>query len=112
MFWLATRMELAGFLSQAGVMRSTHAMGWFWSAVDPADWPTDAAARAEIEQNMEGPFGDRRTEMVIIGREMDQDELLRRFRECELTDAEMAGGEEAWSRLNDPFPSWEQHVHA
>jgi G3E family GTPase len=107
LFWLATRMELAGFLSQAGVLRSTYAMGWFWSAVDTADWPTDPDALAEITANLQEPYGDRRTELVIIGREMDKVDLTARLQACLLTDEEMTGGPVAWQSLADPFPAWQ-----
>lgn len=106
MFWLATRMELAGFLSQAGVLRDTRAMGFFWSAVPESDWPADEDSVAEIRRHMEGPHGDRRTELVIIGKDLDQAALTARFDACLLTDAEMEKGPEFWSTLPDPFPAW------
>ena len=65
MFWLATRMELAGFVSQAGVMRSTRAMGIFWSAVPEEEWPQDEESLAEIRANLHEPFGDRRSEIRV-----------------------------------------------
>ncbi len=106
MFWLATRMELAGYLSQAGVLRDTRAMGVFWSAVEREQWPTDAEVRAEIESYMEGDYGDRRTELVLIGQEMDEAALTAQLNDCLLTEAEMAGGPERWKALSDPFPVW------
>lgn len=106
MFWLATRMDLAGFVSQAGVLRDTRAMGMFWSAISPDQWPEDPDARAEIEANLQEPYGDRRTEIVMIGRNMDQAALTARLDACQLNDAEMTGGPEAWKQLPDPFPSW------
>ena len=106
MFWLATRMEIAGFVSQAGVLRDTRAMGFFWSAVDEAEWPGDAETRAEIESLMSGPYGDRRTEIVLIGRDMNEAELRAKFDACLLTDSEFDKGPNAWSRLVDPFPRW------
>ncbi|WP_397381878.1 zinc metallochaperone GTPase ZigA [Prosthecobacter sp.] len=106
MFWLATRMELAGYISQAGVLRDTRAMGMFWSAVGSDEWPKDPAAQAEIEANLQEPYGDRRTEIVLIGREMDQAALTAQLDACQLNDAEMIGGPEAWQQLPDPFPSW------
>ncbi len=85
MFWLATRMELAGFVSQAGVLRETRAMGFFWSAVPESEWPGDPQSRAEIEANLQVPYGDRRTEIVIIGRGMDQAALTSKFDAAILT---------------------------
>jgi G3E family GTPase len=106
MFWLATRMELAGYVSQAGVLRDTRAMGFFWSAVNRNEWPTDPEALAEIEANLQKPHGDRRTEIVIIGRGMDKSALTAQLEACLLNDEEMKGGPEAWLNIPDPFPSW------
>lgn len=106
LFWLATRMELAGFISQAGVLRDTRALGFFWSAVDRAEWPEDPQSLAEIQANSRAPYGDRRQEIVIIGRNMDQAALRAKFDACLLTDAEFALGPEAWARMPDPFPQW------
>lgn len=106
LFWLATRMELAGFISQAGVLRDTRALGFFWSAVDQAEWPEDPQSLAEIQANSRAPYGDRRQEIVIIGRNMDQAALRAKFDACLLTDAEFARGPEAWARMPDPFPQW------
>lgn len=106
MFWLATRMELAGYVSQAGVLRDTRAMGFFWSAVPENEWPQDAQGQKEIRAFIEGPHGDRRTELVIIGRGMDQAALTAMFEAALLTEEEFVQGPQAWARLEDPFPSW------
>lgn len=106
LFWLATRMELAGFVSQAGVLRDTRAFGFFWSAVDEAEWPEDEVARAEIRAQQQGPYGDRRTELVLIGRGLDTQALSDLFEAALLTGAEFAAGPRAWANLEDPFPSW------
>ena len=111
MFWLASRMDMAGFFSQAGVMRSTQAMGYFWSAVDLNEWTQDPVSLAEITNNLQQPYGDRRTEMVIIGRDMDQEALIARLSQCLLTDAEMAAGPDGWTKFEDPFPSWMSPLH-
>lgn len=106
MFWLASRMELAGYVSQAGVLRDTRAMGFFWSAVPESEWPQDAQTQREIRAFVEGPYGDRRTELVIIGRDMDRAALTALFDAALLTDEEFAQGQQAWAKLEDPFPSW------
>jgi hypothetical protein len=99
-------MELAGFVSQAGVLRDTRAFGFFWSAVDEAEWPDDETARAEIRAQQHGPYGDRRTELVLIGRGLDKPALSALFEAALLTEAEFGAGPEAWARLDDPFPGW------
>jgi hypothetical protein len=81
-------------------------MGFFWSAVDEAEWPAEGAERAQIEANLEGPYGDRRTEIVIIGRGMDRAALTQAFDGCLLTESEWAAGPKGWAKLVDPFPAW------
>ncbi len=106
MFWLATRHEIAGYVSQAGVLRDTRAMGFFWSAVNEAEWPQDEQSQAEIRSHIQGLYGDRRTEIVIIGRDMDPAALTATFDAALLTEADFEQGPKAWMQLADPFPQW------
>jgi G3E family GTPase len=106
MFWLATRMEIAGYISQAGVLRDTRAMGFFWSAVSESEWPQDEQSQAEIRHHIDGPYGDRRTELVIIGRDMDKAALTAKFDAALLTKTEFEKGPNSWMQLPDPFPQW------
>lgn len=101
-FWLATRMEWVGEMSQAGGMLQHKAVG-FWWAVAPE---TDRLRAREAIEDWHPEFGDRRQEIAIIGIEMDEAALRRRLDSCLLTDAEMAGGIRAWRALPDPFPQW------
>jgi hypothetical protein len=77
-------------------------MGFFWSAVPQNKWPQDEASREEILSNWQEPHGDRRQEIVIIGRHMDREALLQDLRACLLTPKEMKGGPAAWASLPDP----------
>ena len=52
-FWLASRMSLAGSVSQAGGMLRLKAAGAWWAAVDPTEWPQDATWRASIRNSFE-----------------------------------------------------------
>jgi len=105
-FWLASRMEFVGEMSQAGSALMHQAAGFWWAATPDADLPTDAEDRAAIRQQFEGPYGDRRQELVFIGIHMDEDSMRRRLEACLLNDAEMALGADAWKQLDDPFPEW------
>ncbi|HUO43782.1 MAG TPA: zinc metallochaperone GTPase ZigA [Burkholderiales bacterium] len=107
-FWLASRMDFAGSWSQAGGACRHGAAGLWWSAVDRADWPDDPDYLARIVAKMEGPFGDRRQELVFIGIDMNQTEITQALDDCLLDDAEMALGESLWSRFDDPFPIWKK----
>ncbi len=106
LFWLATRMEIAGYVSQAGVLRDTRAMGFFWSAVEESEWPQDEQSQEEIRRHIQGEHGDRRTEIVLIGREMEQTALTALFDKALVTDDEFFQGPAGWRGLPDPFPQW------
>jgi len=113
LFWLASRMHIAGDWSQAGGVCRPAAAGAWWAALDEADWPRDAADRAEVEADMldEGQpssWGDRRQELVLIGEQLDAPALEALLDACLLTDAEMAAGPDAWAAYPDPFPAWEE----
>ncbi|MBL9129165.1 MAG: GTP-binding protein [Verrucomicrobiales bacterium] len=106
-FWLATRMDWAGSLSQAGAACRTEAAGFWWAAVDKNQWPDDDEQCREIVALWEKPFGDRRQEIVVIGQDMDAEAVRARLDACLLTDEEMALGPEGWmAKFQDPFLEW------
>ncbi len=105
-FWLATRMEVTGVWAQAGGACSFEPAGLWWDAVPREQWPEEPEARAELEQDMQAPWGDRRQELVFITRQVDQTLLREALEECLLTDEELAPGPPGWSQLEDPLPPW------
>jgi G3E family GTPase len=118
-FWLATRSDVGGSLSQAGGACRHGPAGVWWAAQDRSEWPTgDAELEAEIVADWYGDpddtsIGDRRQELVLIGVDLDANEWQRKFDACLLSDEEWAAGPEAWNQMNDPFPPWdiEEHDH-
>ena len=105
-FWLATRVDLAGSWSQAGGIMQHGFAGLFWSAIPDESWPEDPEYRAAIHSKFEPPFGDRRQEIVFIGRDLNEADARRALDRCLLDDAELAAGLPAWTKLPDPFPQW------
>jgi len=88
-FWLATRAFQFGEWSQAGGML-TVGCGGPWFAEVPGDaWPEDQDVRQSIENDFQGPWGDRRQELVFIGEGVDETELTAILDECLLDDEEM-----------------------
>jgi G3E family GTPase len=88
-FWLATRAFQFGEWSQAGGMLTVGCGGpWFAEIPDEA-WPEDQDVRQSIENDFQGPWGDRRQEIVFIGEGVDETELTAILDECLLDDAEM-----------------------
>lgn len=110
-FWLATRLQLAGFWSQAGGVCRNHCLGYFWAAVPREEWPTDQESVGRIMSTWKEPNGDCRQEIVLIGVDMDQAYLTAMLDQALLTDAEMAIPEKKWPQtFVDPFPQWNMGI--
>ena len=106
-FWLATRPQWVGELSQAGALVRHEAMGFWWSSVPKERWPDHPEWRRHLAEKWDPVYGDRRQEIVFIGTGMDEAALRRRLDAC------LVGEEDAlamqlddWKALNDPFPQW------
>ncbi|MEM9399117.1 MAG: zinc metallochaperone GTPase ZigA [Verrucomicrobiota bacterium] len=107
LFWLATRLRMAGIWSQAGAMCQNQCLGFFWSAMPREYWPENPDQLAEIERVSKGPYGDCRQEIVLIGTNMDRDALTAMLDSALLTDKELAIEKADWKkRFADPFPEW------
>ncbi|MCF6437490.1 zinc metallochaperone GTPase ZigA [Pseudoalteromonas sp. MMG022] len=106
-FWLATRPEFAGSWNQAGGIAHYGAAGLFWHGVPKVQWPDDPESLASIEAQWVEPFGDRRQELVFIGQDLDEQDIIRKLNDCLLSDQVLAQGSDAWAKLPDPFPVWE-----
>ncbi|MGV0887688.1 zinc metallochaperone GTPase ZigA [Acinetobacter venetianus] len=105
-FWLASDPEFAGSWSQAGAMARHGVAGYWWAAVPDEHWPEDPQSREAIQKNWNDQTGDARQEIVLIGMEMDQEDLIQRFDACLLDDNEMLLGVETWQNFENPFHGW------
>lgn len=107
-FWLATRNDQVGGLNLAGSEFQVAAAGKWWAA-------RDEQIRAEMPERTakewREPFGDRRQAIAFMGIDCDPHRLKAQLDACLLTDSEMAGGEQSWRTLPDPFPSWSGEAH-
>lgn len=109
-FWLASNPEFAGSWSQAGAMARHGVAGYWWAAVPDEHWPADQQSRDAIQQSWDAQTGDARQEIVLIGMQMDQSELIRQFDDCLLNDDEMALGAEKWQEFENPFIGWTDSI--
>ncbi|MEA3536120.1 zinc metallochaperone GTPase ZigA [Rhizobium sp. CC-YZS058] len=108
-FWLATRPQHVGELSQAGAFVRTAKRGLWWSAVPKTRWPDDPGFRAMMAPFLDPVWGDRRQEIVFIGAEpMDEAWIRRALDDC-LIEADRFTPER-WRALPDPFRSWDQQA--
>jgi G3E family GTPase len=67
-FWLATRPEWVGELSQAGAIVRTSGLGFWWAAIPRESWPTHKTWRDLLKKNWHKVYGDRRQELVRVHR--------------------------------------------
>lgn len=105
--WLASRHDWGGEWSSAGNIFSCQPLGKWAAATPMDDWPDDPEFREETKMIWREPYGDRRQELVLIGRNLDESSVIARMDQCLLTDAEMAEGPVAWADYCDPFDSWD-----
>ena len=105
-FWLATRPTFAGQWSQAGGIARYGYAGLFWKAVPKKDWPEDEEYLESIKRLWVEPFGDMRQELVFIGQELNQKEIINKLNDCLLSEEEVLKGKAYWKTLKDPFPEW------
>jgi G3E family GTPase len=104
-FWIATRPQWLGELSQAGAIVRTEGLGFWWANVPADRWPDDPFWRQSLKKNWNELYGDRRQEIVFIGTDMDQDAIKARLDAC-LVAGKPGMQIEEWAGLADPFPRW------
>lgn len=108
-FWLATRPNRVGEISQAGALVRTGKRGLWWASVPRRAWPDDAEWRAAMRPYLDPIWGDRRQEIVFIGCDpMDEAAIRAELDGCLVPEKDFMPGR--WRDLPDPFPSWEQEA--
>ncbi len=107
-FWLASRPEFVGELSQAGPIVRTEGVGYWWAAVPDDKWPQNPELVAKVKKNWHDLWGDRRQELVFIGTgDMDEDAIRTALDGCLMDVPEGSGVDSReWRKMPDPFPTW------
>ncbi|WP_175640513.1 GTP-binding protein [Metabacillus schmidteae] len=102
-FWLASRNDVTGLLSQAGPSITIQGAGE-WIASYPKDEQEEMLKEEpELHEKWDNQYGDRMTELVMIGIDMNHDEIVASLNQCILTDEEM---QQDWSQFTDPLPAF------
>ncbi len=107
-FWLASRASVQGLWSQAGLSVTLEPLAPWYAATPKEEWvfATDED-RTELRSRWDPEVGDRQTEIVFIGIDMDEADIRRRLDACLLTDQEFQQGPAGWMSYPDPLPEWE-----
>jgi G3E family GTPase len=86
LFWVAGREETAFLLSQAGPNTRVEVFGPWLASLPKVERDLYRSNRSEVE--WDDDHGDRRTELVFIGQNIDEDALVDRLDDCLVTDDE------------------------
>ncbi len=92
LFWLASRRNQALIWSSAGGSCKADSAGVWWASMPFAERINYAAFtenRAQIEENWDADFGDRKTELVFIGQQLQKEVMTADLQDCLLTDQEI-----------------------
>ncbi len=107
--WLATRNEHACLWSQAGASCRLDPSGKWIAAASEDEWGERSPEEIEKIRRVLAtyPYGDRRQELVVIGRSLERERLERLLQGALLTSEEFELGLAAWeTEFTDPFPEW------
>jgi G3E family GTPase len=102
-FWLASRNDMAGLLSQAGASIMLQGAGLWVAAYSEKEQEMTLNEEPELLAKWDDTFGDRMTELVFIGFDLDREVLVRSLDTCLLTEKEML---EDWTTFHDPIPAF------
>jgi G3E family GTPase len=101
-FWLASRNDMTGLLSQAGSSITIQGAGE-WVAAYPADEQQQIIAEdPDILKRWDSVYGDRMTKLVFIGIDINQAEIERSLDLCLLTEEMKLD----WYSFEDPLPAF------
>lgn len=103
--WLATRMQAPLEWNQAGVAATLRAGKPFWAVTPEKEWPQGEEEREKIMSTWDNQFGDRETEIVFVGIDIDKVRLQSLLDGCLLQDEEVVF-ENQWENFEDPFVEW------
>ncbi|MEH7613534.1 GTP-binding protein [Gottfriedia acidiceleris] len=104
-FWLATRNDSVGMLSQAGSTITIQGAGEWIATLPKTEQEEMRREDPLLDYKWDDNFGDRMIELVLIGIDMNQLEIEKSLDICLLTEEEM---ETNWNEFNDPMPEFVQ----
>lgn len=100
-FWLATR-DMPGLISQAGVSIQFSAAGEWVATLPTEEQKQILADDAELAGKWDDTLGDRASEIVFIGIDMDKEDVIAELDACLVTVEEWANADQ----LSDPLPKF------
>ena len=99
LFWLASRPNQALIWSQAGGSLRAESAGIWWSSMtfqERIQSISFVENQEEIEKDWDIRYGDRKNEIVFIGKNMDQERITKELNMCLLNEIELQ--EKSWEK--------------
>jgi G3E family GTPase len=108
LFWLASRPKQALVWSQAGGSLRADPAGVWWSSMtyrERMHYAVFVENQEHIQEGWDQTFGDRKNELVFIGQDMDEAQILADLQDCLATDEELSTQEWKTGYADDwPIP--------
>lgn len=102
-FWLASRNDMTGLLSQSGPSIMIQGAGEWLAAYPENEKQAILQEESELLERWDDTFGDRMIELVFIGLDMNQIEIETSLDFCLLSDDEMTMD---WTEFSDRIPAF------
>ncbi|RXJ04020.1 GTP-binding protein [Anaerobacillus alkaliphilus] len=99
--WCASRNNLAILLSQAGPTKSLEPVSYWVASLPTLEKESILRDNQHLLETWDPEFGDRKTELVFIGIDMDKEQITKELDRCLITPEEY---DQDWSLFVDPFP--------
>lgn len=98
--WLAQYNEVACLLSQAGSSCNISPVTYWVASMSKEKREEILAQRRDVAESWDIEYGDRNTQFVIIGTDLDQEKIEKELDECLLNSSEMNSD---WHQLEDSY---------
>ncbi len=109
-FWISSRPDYVGEVSQAGAFVRHQGIGRWWVSVPEDKWPKGKNFDLMLKKYWSKAFGDRRQEIVFIGlkNEMNENKIREMLDACLIKD--YSDSPKKYQKSADPFPLWFKKV--
>ncbi|MFS0665129.1 zinc metallochaperone ZinU [Bacillus mojavensis] len=98
--WCASHNSLALLMSQAGPSVTIEPVSYWVAAMPKLEQEQIKQQEPEILEDWDPEFGDRLTQLVFIGTDLDEEAITKELDQCLLTEYEF---DSDWSLFEDPF---------
>lgn len=98
--WLAQYNQVACLLSQAGSSCNISPVTYWVAAMSKEQREQILNQRPDVAQSWDIEYGDRNTQFVIIGTELDQEKIVKELDQCLVNGDEI---DSDWNQLEDPY---------